>query len=93
MPSNDCEVFGKSLEFIFASIYQVLKRNFSLGYSLYFINCLQVVWNITVSKCKNKCGRMRNPFLLLVDFLFLDHHGKAAESNIPRFAQLPWSDY
>lgn len=87
------EVFGKSLECIFASIYQLLKRNFSSGYSLYFIKCLQVLWYRTVSKCKNECGRMLNPLLLLLDFPFLDHYGKAAESDIPRLAQLPWSDY
>lgn len=36
---------------------------------------------------------MLNPFLLALDFPFLDHHGKAAESDVPRFAQLPWSDH
>lgn len=27
------------------------------------------------------------------DFPFLDHHGEAAESDIPCLAQLPWADY
>ena len=93
MPSNDCEVFSKSLVSIFASVYQLLKRHFRLKYSLYLMECLQVLSYITVSKWKKECGRILNPFLLLLDFLFLDHHGKAAKSDVPRFAQLPGADY
>lgn len=33
------------------------------------------------------------PFPLLPGFPSPDHHGEAAESDVPRFAQLPWPDY
>lgn len=46
-----------------------------------------------VSKCQNKCGRMLNPLLLLLHSLFADHHGEAAEGDIPGPAQLPGADH
>lgn len=46
-----------------------------------------------VSKCQNKCGRMLNPLLLLLYSLFVDHHGEAAEGDVPGLAQLPGADH
>lgn len=45
-----------------------------------------------VSKCQNECGRMLNPLLWLLYSLFADHHGEAAEGDIPGLAQLPGAD-
>lgn len=75
------------------SVYQLLKRNFSLGYSLYFIECFEVPWCLIVSKCQNECGRMLNPLLLPLCSLLADHHGEAAEGDIPGLAQLPGADH
>lgn len=46
-----------------------------------------------VSKCQNECGRMLNPLLWLLYSLFADHHGEAAEGDIPGLAQLPGADH
>lgn len=36
---------------------------------------------------------MLNPLLLLLHSLFADHHGEAAEGDIPGLAQLPGADH